>query len=193
MRNVRPAYLAAAAAFLVTAVVSHLRATPYNNYVLLAQAFVHGQRGSIGRARTSTRSAYTGQHYVIEAPMPAVLLVPLRRRVRNAANQTLLVGGARGGRGRRGLASWANDFGLPPARNAWICAFLLVGTDLLWCAMLGDVWFIAHVSAVCFTMLALAELRGQAPSRGWSRCGRRVRSNRGFRSSWPFRSTRTSA
>jgi hypothetical protein len=31
--------------------------------------------------------------------------------------------------------------------------------------MLGDVWFIAHVSAVCFTMLALVELCGER--RGW--------------------------
>jgi hypothetical protein len=41
----------------------------------------------------------------------------------------------------------------------------LAGTDLLWCATLGDVWFIAHVSAVAFTLLALAELAGKR--RGW--------------------------
>ncbi len=49
--------------------------------------------------------------------------------------------------------------------NVWLCVFLLCGTDLLWCAMLGDVWFIAHVGAVCFTMLALVEVFGRR--RGW--------------------------
>jgi hypothetical protein len=59
-------------------------------------------------------------------------------------------------------AAWelGERFGLRPSSNAWICAFLLAGTDLLWCAMLGDVWFLAHVSAACFTLLALVELAG---------------------------------
>ena len=64
-------------------------------------------------------------------------------------------------------AAWelGERLALERASIAWICAFLLAGTDLLWCAMLGDVWFIAHVSAVCFTMLALVELTGKR--RGW--------------------------
>jgi hypothetical protein len=64
-------------------------------------------------------------------------------------------------------AAWelGERFGLSRSANAWICAFFLAGTDLLWSAMLGDVWFLAHVSAVCFTMLALVELAGRR--RGW--------------------------
>jgi hypothetical protein len=64
-------------------------------------------------------------------------------------------------------AAWelGERIGVATAVNAWMCAFLLAGTDLLWCAMLGDVWFIAHVSAVCFTMLALVELFGKR--RAW--------------------------
>jgi hypothetical protein len=81
-----------------------------------------------------------------------------------AANQTLLaviLAGAAIG------AAWdlGERLGATPRTNLWICAFLLAGTDLAWCAMLGDVWFIAHVSAVCFTMLALAEACGKR--RGW--------------------------
>jgi hypothetical protein len=160
VRNVRPAYLAAAAAFVVTALASHLHATPYNNYVLLAQAFVHGHAWIDWPGAYIDAIGYAGRHYVIEAPMPAVLLVPYVALAGSAANQTLLsavlAAVAIG-------AAWqlGENFGLPPARNAWICAFLLAGTDLLWCAMLGDVWFIAHVSAVCFTMLALAEASGR--------------------------------
>jgi hypothetical protein len=39
-----------------------------------------------------------------------------------------------------------------------LCGFLLLGTDLFWCATLGCVWELAHVSAVAFTLLALHEL-----------------------------------
>jgi hypothetical protein len=46
-----------------------------------------------------------------------------------------------------------------------LVAFLALGTELFWCAMLGDVWFVAHVSAVCFTLLAFVELAGKR--RGW--------------------------
>jgi hypothetical protein len=162
--RVKPAYAAAAVAFVVTALASHLRATPYDNYVLLASAFAHGHVWIEWPGAYIDAIAYAGRHYVIEAPMPAVLLLPYVALFGTAANQTLLAvvlaAVAIG-------AAWqlGEHFGLRPASNAWICAFLLAGTDLLWCAMLGDVWFLAHVSAVCFTMLALAELSGKR--RAW--------------------------
>ncbi|HEY1654955.1 MAG TPA: hypothetical protein VGF86_07580 [Candidatus Tumulicola sp.] len=164
MSRVKPAYAAAAVAFVVTALASHLRATPYDNYVLLASAFAHGHVWIEWPGAYIDAIAYAGRHYVIEAPMPAVLLLPYVALFGTAANQTLLAvvlaAVAIG-------AAWqlGEHFGLRPASNAWICAFLLAGTDLLWCAMLGDVWFLAHVSAVCFTMLALAELSGKR--RAW--------------------------
>ena len=49
-------------------------------------------------------------------------------------------------------------FELSRSAAIWLCIFLFAGTALLWCAMLGDVWFIAHVSALAFTMLALHEV-----------------------------------
>jgi hypothetical protein len=49
--------------------------------------------------------------------------------------------------------------------GVWLVVFALAGTDLLWCSMLGDVWFIAQTSAVAFLLLALCELAGQR--RGW--------------------------
>jgi hypothetical protein len=157
--RVKPAYVAGFAALLVTALVSHLRATPYNNFVLLADAFLHGHVWIDWPGEYIDALGYAGRHYIIEAPLPAVLLLPYVAFAGLHANQTflsiLLAGVAIG-------AAWdlGERFGLRPSSNAWICAFLLAGTDLLWCAMLGDVWFIAHVSAACFTLLALAELAG---------------------------------
>ena len=95
--------------------------------------------------------------------MPAVLLLPFVASSDAPTRRLLaivLAGVAVGAAWELGRA-----IGLDATSNAWMCAFLLAGTDLLWCAMLGDVWFIAHVSAVCFTFLALAELAGKR--RGW--------------------------
>jgi hypothetical protein len=162
---VKPAYAAGLAALAVTAFVSHLRATPYNNFVLLAQALLQGHAWINWPGPYIDALQYTDhRYYVIEAPLPALLLMPYVAVAGLQANQTLLailLAGIAVG------AAWelGERFSLPPLHNAWICAFLLCGTDLLWCAALGDVWFLAHVSAVCFTMLALVELAGKR--RGW--------------------------
>ncbi|HTA55292.1 MAG TPA: hypothetical protein VK755_11180 [Candidatus Acidoferrales bacterium] len=164
MTRFKSAYVAALVALVVTALVSQLRPTPYNNYVLLAQAFLHGRAWIDWPGAYIDALQYAGRYYIIEAPLPAILLLPFTAIFGLQTNQTLLavvlaavaVG-----------AAWelGERFGLRASANAWICAFLLAGTDLLWCATLGDVWFIAHVSAVAFTLLALAELAGKR--RGW--------------------------
>jgi hypothetical protein len=149
---------------VVTALVSHLRATPYNNFVLLAQALLSGHAWIDWPGGYIDALPYNGHYFVIEGPLPGLLLMPLVVLFGSQANQTglavVLAAVAIG-------AAWelGERFGLSRSKIAWICAFLLAGTDLLWCAMLGDVWFIAHVSAVCFTLLALVELAGKR--RGW--------------------------
>ena len=163
-QRVRGAYVAGAVAFVVSAIVSHFRPTPYNNFVLLAQALLQGHTWIDWPGPYIDALSYGGRYYVIEAPMPAMLLLPLVAAFGTAANQTLLamvLAGVAVG------AAWelGERFGLNGTANAWLCAFLLAGTDLLWCATLGDVWFIAHVSAACFTLLALLELAGKR--RGW--------------------------
>jgi hypothetical protein len=162
--RIKPAYIAGLVATIVTAFVSQLHATPYNNFVLLAQALLHGHAWIDWPGPYIDALPYHARYYVIEAPMPALLLLPFVAIFGAHTNQTLLsvaLAGVAVG------AAWelGERFGLGRSSNAWICAFLLAGTDLLWCAMLGDVWFIAHVSAVCFTMLALVELAGKR--RGW--------------------------
>jgi hypothetical protein len=163
-RRIDAAYIAAIAAFFITAAISHLRATPYDNFVLLAQAWLHGHSWIEWPGAYIDALLYNGQHYVIEAPLPAVLLLPLVALFGTGANQTLVVAVlaavAVGAAWRLG-----DRFGLNAESNAWICVFLLAGTDLLWCASLGDVWFAAHVSAACFTLLALAEIAGKR--RAW--------------------------
>ncbi|MBV8364074.1 MAG: hypothetical protein JO193_05860 [Candidatus Eremiobacteraeota bacterium] len=158
------ALAAGAAAFVVIIATSHLRSTPYNNYVLLANALLHGHVWIDWPGQYIDALAYGGRHYVIEAPFPALPLLPLVAVFGTHANQTL-VAAVLGGIAI--FAAWrmCDHLGVALESTVWLCAFLLAGTDVLWCAMLGDVWFIAHVSAVAFTMLALLECLGR--KRGW--------------------------
>ena len=157
-------YVAGAVAFGLLLLASHLRATLYDNYVLLAQAFLHGHTWINYPGDYIDALPYNGQHYVIEAPLPAVLLLPFAAIFGSLTNQTLLaIMLAAIGIG----AAWeiCERLGVEGNATVWLCTFLLAGTDLMWCAILGDVWFIAHVSAVSFTLLAIVELLGAR--RGW--------------------------
>ena len=96
--------------------------------------------------------------------MPALLLVPFAFVWGKALNQTLLatvLGAVAVG------AGWElfRRLGAKVASRVWLSLFLFAGTDLWWTASLGDVWFVAHTSAVCFTLLALVEIAGKR--RAW--------------------------
>src|ERR1700761_1138911 len=160
MRFVSARALAAGAiAAVVTALIAHGRNSPYDNYVLLAQALLHGQAAINWPGSYIDALPFGGQYYVIEAPFPAVLLLPWVA-IFGTANQTtlaILLCGVTVG------ACWrtCEQLGVARTVNAWICAFLFAGTQLAWCAMLGDVWFLAHVASAACTFLALAELTGK--------------------------------
>lgn len=158
----RPA-LAGAAAFVIALALSRLHSTPYDNYVLLARALIDGRTWITWPGPSIDALPYLGHYYIIEGPMPALLLLPFVGLF-GFANQTLLaavLAGVAVG------AAWqlGENLGVRTASNLWLCAFFLCGTDLLWCAIFGDVWFLAHVSAACFTMLALVEVTGR--KRAW--------------------------
>src|SRR5580692_2455923 len=143
-------------AFVLAAILAHGRSSPYNGYVLLAQALVHGQTAIAWPGAWIDALPFGNRYYIIEGPTPAILLLPWVA-VFGTANQTtlalVLCGVAVG-------ACWrtCEQLAVNRSANAWICAFLFAGTQLAWCAMLGDVWFIAHVASVACTFLALAEL-----------------------------------
>jgi len=151
--------LAGAVVMLAALIASRLRATPYNNYVLLADAFRHGHVWIDWPGSYIDALAYAGRHYVIEAPVPAVLLLPAVLVRGTAVNQTIL-SAILGGVATFAAYEVARALGVPRRATALLCGFLLLGTDLFWCAFLGDVWFIAHVSSVAFVLLALRELLG---------------------------------
>ena len=167
-RRVPGALAAAVVAFLVILASSHLRSTHQNNYVRVAYAWLHGRMWIDWPGRWMDAVQYppvTGHYYGVDGPVPALFMVPLVAIWGNAANQTIVA-----------IIFAAVSIGL-----AWLLAerlgvkdtstltflvlFLAAGTDVWWCAMLGDVWFLAHLCAMCFVFAAMIELGGKA--RGW--------------------------
>jgi hypothetical protein len=153
---------------LIAMVVSYLSGgkhdTEANNYVYLAQAFLEGHTWIHWPGPRIDALPWHGLYYVIEAPVPAILLLPFVKIWGLHVNQSLLgvvcIGVALG-------AAWdiLSKLGVNVAARVWLSIFLFTGTDLWWCSTLGGVWFIAHLGAVAFTMLALREIFGN--ERGW--------------------------
>lgn len=155
--------VAGAIGLLVIFSAAYHRSTPYNNYVFLADAWLHGRMWINAPGTYLDAVPYHGHLYIIEAPLPAIFLLPVVALF-HGANQTqlsILIGGIGVG------AAWAlaRRLGASIDSSIWLVAFMFAGTDFWWCAMLGDVWFIAHVFAVTFTLLALVELAGKR--RAW--------------------------
>jgi hypothetical protein len=160
------AVLAGVLGAIVALACAHGRHSPYDNYVLLADAMLHGRLwiDNLWPGPEIDAVLYHGHRYIVNDPVPALLMLPLVAAFGVGANQTLLAcllcGVATG-------AAWKllERLGLTTPTTVWLVIFFLAGTDLLWCSMLGDVWFVAQTSAVAFTLLALCELAGEG--RGW--------------------------
>ena len=66
-----------AISLIVYLISTGLKNTAYNNHVLLAAAWLHGHIWIDGPAPGIDALAFEGHWYIIEGPLPAVLLLPL--------------------------------------------------------------------------------------------------------------------
>ncbi|HMD02657.1 MAG TPA: hypothetical protein VKG44_06775 [Candidatus Baltobacteraceae bacterium] len=153
--------LAALVALGLLLVISRGRETAFNNYVLLANAWLEGHPWIHFPGDYIDAMPYHGKAYIVEAPLPAVLLLPAVWAWGTDVHQTWLSVAL----GALGIyAAWrvARLVGAPLAWTAGLVLFLLFGTSYAHCAASGDVWFLAQVGGVAFTLLAIAELLGKA-------------------------------
>ncbi len=155
------AVAAALATIAVLGIFSRFAPTVFNNFVWEAHGWLHGFTylphfpGDYIDA-----IPYHGRMYVYEAPLPAVLLLPMVAIWGLQANETVLaillsaLGIA---------AAWlvARRVGVPVRWTMLLVTFLLFGTSYAYCGATGDVWFIAHSGSVAFTLLAIAECLGK--------------------------------
>ncbi|MGB8267497.1 MAG: hypothetical protein WCE44_14305 [Candidatus Velthaea sp.] len=139
---------------------AHGRSTPYNNYTLFAQALLHGHLWIEWPGNYIDAVAFEGHRYIVNDPVPGFFMLPFVAIWGTAANQTLIAC-AFGGVATAAAWRFAGSIGCSDLTADWLAAFMLAGTDLLWCAMLGDVWYFAHVACAAFLLLALAELAGR--------------------------------
>jgi hypothetical protein len=162
MKRYVPLFVGALAA-LAALIFAHGRSTPYNNYVLLADAMLHGRLWIDPLWHDSHIDAvlFNGHRYIVNDPIPALFMLPLVAIFGIDANQTLLAG-LFCGAALSGAWLILERLELALEPKIWLAIVFLIGTDLLWTAMLGDVWFIAQTAAVAFLTLMLAELLGKA-------------------------------
>jgi hypothetical protein len=143
---------------------AHGRSTPYNNYTLFAQGLLEGHLWINWPGAYIDAVAFAGHRYIVNDPVPGIFMLPFVAIWGLHANETIVAcmfGGV------ATLAAWrlARNLGCSDLTADWLAAFMLGGTDLLWCAMLGDVWYFAHVACATFLLLMLGELAGK--QRAW--------------------------
>ena len=160
--------LAGAAGLALCLLFAHGRSTPYDNYTLFARGLLAGHLWIDWPGPYIDAVLFEGQRYIVNDPVPGLFMLPVVAIWKGAANQTLVAcvfGGV------ATAAAWrlARNLGCPALTADWRAAFMLAGTDLLWCAMLGDVWYFAHVACATFLLLMLAELCGK--QRPWLAVG----------------------
>jgi hypothetical protein len=167
---------AVAAGVLAVAVLgafTGFKAATFDNFVWLADAWLHG-KPYLPHFPGDYIDAipYHGRAYVYEAPLPAVLMLPLVAVWGLQANETV-VSVLLGGAGTGAAYFVARAIGVSRAWAALLTTFLLFGTSYAYCCVMGDVWFIAHAGSVAFTLLAIGEcLTTRAPWRVvlWALC-----------------------
>ena len=128
----------------------------------VAYAWLHGRMWIDWPGRWMDAILYHGHYYGIDGPVPALFMLPLVAIWGNDANQTtiaILFAAA------ATALAWllAERLGVRSlSTKIWLVLFFVAGTDMWWCAELGDVWFLAHLVAVAFILGALLELTGRA-------------------------------
>jgi hypothetical protein len=148
---------AALALYVISSGFAH--PTAYNNYALLGDAWLHGRVWIYQPSPAIDALEYMGRYYIIEAPMPAVLMLPLIAISGTDANQTIvavlcaavMIAAFDVIMGRMGIEGRV---------RGWMLAFAAMGTVLWWCASFPAVWMFAHIAGAMFLTLAIAEWYG---------------------------------
>jgi hypothetical protein len=134
-------------------------ATPYNQYVLLADAFLDGHLYLVNPPDWLELSRVGEKAFVINPPAPTLFLLPWVAIWGTSVNQvvvSMILGSAAIGLFWVAAAhmGWSFRFRLG------ITALVALGTNFWWASTDGSVWAMAQVSAVFFLMAALAEATG---------------------------------
>jgi hypothetical protein len=149
--------------FLVYYFTSDGHPTAYNNFVRLADAFLHGRLHLTEDIKWIELAVYKGRYYIIPPPLPAILLLPFVAVFSLSTNQTL-------------ASIFIGSLNLPivflvaekltknRAVQLWTTIMFGFGTIHWWLATAGGVWSFSQVTSVTFLFLAIyVTLVGKRP------------------------------
>lgn len=147
------------AALFVFLVSSGFKRTAYDAYSLLAATWLQGHLWITSPGPAIDAVGVNGHYYIIEAPLPGVIMLPFVAIFGPRASQefvcvlcaAIAVAAAHVVLERIGVGGW---------RRWLLVAFFALGTAIWWCSAFGAVWMFAGVAAAMFVMLALAEWYG---------------------------------
>lgn len=153
-----------AALVFVIYFVTSKGSTPFDQYVRLTDAFLHGRLYLVNAPSWLEVARYGEKGFVINPPAPTLFLIPWVAIWGLSTNQviiSMLVGAVAVGFFWVAATQLGWDFRFRVAM-AVLVAF---GTNFWWGATEGSIWMLAHVSAVFFLMAALVETTGK--NRPW--------------------------
>lgn len=144
--------------FLATIVVFYFtteaRPTHFNNFVRLADAFLHGRLYLTENIPWLELAVMNGRYYIVPPPMPAILILPLVAIFGAETNQTLVsifIGGF------NAVLVFLTVRSLTQNRRIqlWTTAMFVFGTINWWITASGAVWMFSHVTSLTFLLLAI--------------------------------------
>lgn len=133
---------------------------PYNQYVLLSDAFLHGRLHLVDAPDFLELARFGNRLYVIDPPAPTIFLLPFVALFGTGADHVLI---------SCGVGAVAVGMLWIAARRLWLdqgfaaAMVLLVafGTNFWWIASDGGFWSFAHTAALFFMAAALVEATGR--------------------------------
>ena len=140
--------------FLIYYLTSFGKPTPFNNFVRLADAFIHGRLYILENVPWLELAVYNNKFYTVPPPMPAILIIPIVYFLGLDTNQTIasiFLGSL------NALLAFliARSVTKNKSVQLWATLMFVFGTIHWWVATSGDVWMFSQVTSVTFLFLAI--------------------------------------
>ncbi len=150
-------FLASLAAFCAASGDRLLRQSQGPHFVYQADAFLHGRLDVRKPPNNNDWIQYRGKHYVCFPPVPAVLMIPFVAMFGIGFNDVLFTipFAALNVVLMFRLLQMLSAIGQSPLgrkENLWLAALFGFGTVHYSAAVIGEVWFTAHIVGLTFTM-----------------------------------------
>ncbi len=128
--------------------------TPYDNFVRLADAILHGRLYLTEDVPWQELVPFEGRHYIVPPPFPAVLILPVVAIFGLSTNQTLIsifLGSLNVSLAFLAARAISKNRGI----QVWTAAMFGFGTIHWWVATAGGVWMFSHTVSATLLFIAI--------------------------------------